>query len=75
MALLRLEQEKITAAKAQRDSALMHLELGFLSLRLAELGGRSHFDDAAGEFEWVIELQPTLGLSLVWARAGGAGPR
>jgi len=59
MALLRLEQEKITAAKAQRDSALVHLELGFLSLRLAELGGRNHYEDAAGEFEWVIELEPT----------------
>jgi hypothetical protein len=59
MALLRLEQEKITAAKAQRDSALVHLELGFLSLRLGELGGRSHYEDAAGEFEWVIELEPT----------------
>jgi GWxTD domain-containing protein len=58
LALLRLEQEKITAAKARRDSALLHLELGFLSLRLGELGGRSHFEDAAGEFEWVIELEP-----------------
>ena len=57
-ALLRLEQEKIATAKSQRDSALLHLELGFLSLRLGELGGRSHFDDAAGEFEWVIELEP-----------------
>ena len=41
-----------------RDSALIHLELGFIAIRLGELGGRSHFDDAAGEFEWVIELQP-----------------
>jgi len=59
MVLLRLEQEKIAAAKSQRDSALVHLELGFLSLRLGELGGRSHFEDAASEFEWVIDLQPT----------------
>lgn len=58
LALLRLEQEKIAAAKSQRDSALVHLELGFLSLRLGELGGRSHFEDAASEFEWVIDLQP-----------------
>ena len=58
IALLRLEQEKIAAAKSQRDSALLHLELGFLSLRLGELGGRSHYEDAAGEFEWVIELEP-----------------
>lgn len=58
MALLRLEAEKIASAKAQRDSALLHLELGFLAVRLGELGGRSHFEDAAGEFEWVIELEP-----------------
>lgn len=58
IALLRLEQERIAAAKLQRDSALVHLELGFLALRLGELGGRSHFEDAAGEFEWVIELEP-----------------
>lgn len=57
--LLRLEQEKIASAKLQRDSALVHLELGFLSIRLGELGGRSHFEDAASEFEWVIDLQPT----------------
>ncbi|MBP2648219.1 MAG: hypothetical protein H6Q77_1843, partial [Gemmatimonadetes bacterium] len=57
-ALLRLEQGKVAAARSQRDSALLHLELGFLALRLGELGGRSHFEDAAGEFEWVIELEP-----------------
>ena len=75
LALLRLEQEKITAAKSQRDSALLHLELGFLALRLGELGGRSHFDDAAGEFEWVIELEPRwaypwFGLALAEERLG-----
>jgi GWxTD domain-containing protein len=56
--LLALEQERIAAAKAHRDSALIHLELGFIAVRIGELGGRSHFDDAAGEFEWVIELEP-----------------
>ena len=69
-ALLRLEQGKVAAARSQRDSALLHLELGFLALRLGELGGRSHFEDAAGEFEWVIELEPRwaypwYGLALV----------
>jgi len=59
MVLLRVEQEKIAAAKAQRDSALLHMELGFLALRIGELGGRSHYEDAAGEFEWAIELEPT----------------
>ena len=37
----------------------IHLRLGFLSLRLGELGGQSHYDDAASEFQWAIDLQPT----------------
>jgi GWxTD domain-containing protein len=37
----------------------MHLKLGFLSLRLGDLGGQSHYDDAASEFQWAIDLQPS----------------
>ena len=40
----------------QRASS--HLRLGFLSLRIGELGGQSHYDDAASEFQWAIDLQP-----------------
>lgn len=58
VALLAVEQDRIAAAKVQRDSALLHLELGLVALRLGELGGRSHFEDAAGEFEWASELEP-----------------
>ncbi len=57
--LLGLEQQLIAAAKARRDDALRHLRLGFVSLRLGELGGHAHYDDAASEFQWAIDLQPT----------------
>ncbi len=56
--LLRLERSLIEVAKVARDSTPLHLRLGFLALRLGELGGRSHFDDAASEFQWSIDLQP-----------------
>ncbi|MGG7377514.1 tetratricopeptide repeat protein, partial [Escherichia coli] len=42
-----------------RNNAFVHLRLGFLSLRLGDLGGQSHYDDAASEFQWAIDLQPT----------------
>lgn len=57
--LLALEQRLIKAARVDRDNAVRHLRLGFLSLRLGELGGHSHYDDAASEFQWAIDLQPT----------------
>jgi GWxTD domain-containing protein len=56
--LLRLERHLIDSAKVHRDSTLLHLHLGFLALRLGELGGKSHFDDAASEFQWSIDLEP-----------------
>ena len=57
--LLVLERRMIDLAKADRSNALVHLKLGFLSLRLGELGGQAHYDDAASEFQWAIDLQPT----------------
>ena len=57
--LLVLERRMIEQAKADRGNAMAHLKLGFLSLRLGELGGQTHFEDAASEFQWVIDLQPT----------------
>ena len=56
--LLALEKRLIERAKADRNNAMTHLRLGFLSLRLGELGGQSHFEDAASEFQWAIDLQP-----------------
>ena len=49
----------IEQTKASRNDAMKHLRLGFLSLRLGELGGQSHYEDAASEFQWAIDLQPT----------------
>jgi GWxTD domain-containing protein len=57
--LLELERRMIEGTKADRSNALNHLKLGFLSLRLGDLGGQAHYDDAASEFQWAIDLQPT----------------
>ena len=57
--LLALERRTIELAKADRNNTLIHLKLGFLSLRLGELGGQAHYDDAASEFQWAIDLKPT----------------
>jgi GWxTD domain-containing protein len=57
--LLLLEKRLIDSAKADRNNTLLHLKLGFVSLRLGEMGGHSHYDDAASEFQWAIDLQPT----------------
>jgi len=57
--LLALEKRLIDSAKTNRNDGLLHLRLGFLSLRMGEMGGHAHFDDAASEFQWAIDLQPT----------------
>jgi GWxTD domain-containing protein len=57
--LLLLEKRMIDSAKADRNNGVLHLRLGFLSLRLGDLGGHSHYDDAASEFQWAIDLQPS----------------
>src|SRR5512143_1015788 len=56
--LLGLEKHMIERTKADRNNALAHLKLGFLSLRLGDLGGQSHYEDAASEFQWAIDLKP-----------------
>lgn len=56
--LLRLEKKLIEQARADRSNTLLHLRLGFLAMRLGELSSPSHFDDAASEFQWAIDLQP-----------------
>ena len=58
LALGRLEAALIDVARADRDNALLHIRLGFLAYRLGEAGGgKSHYDDAAGEFEWATDLR------------------
>ncbi len=64
-----LEKRLIAVAKVQRDSAMIHIRLGFLSLRMGDLGGHGHYDDAGSEFEWASREQPKwplpwLGLGL-----------
>ena len=70
--LIALEARLIEQAKADRDNPMLHLRLGFLALRMADLGSRSRYDDAGSEFEWAIELKPEwpypwLGLGFVEA--------
>jgi len=57
LSLRYLEAATIQVAKRDRENPLMHLRLGFIAYRLGELGGKSHFDDAASEFEWAGELR------------------
>ncbi|MEP6590336.1 MAG: GWxTD domain-containing protein [Gemmatimonadota bacterium] len=69
LALKALETRLINVAKVRRDSTMLHLRLGFLSLRMGDLGGHSHYDDAGSEFEWATRDEPKwpipwLGLGL-----------
>jgi GWxTD domain-containing protein len=57
--LLALEKRMIDSAKVDRNDGMVHLRLGLLSLRLGDLGGQAHYDDAASEFQWAIDLQPS----------------
>lgn len=74
-ALQALEQQMIQFARMNRDDALQHLRLGFVGLRLGDLGKEGAYEDAASEFEWASELQPSwpypwYGLGLAEARIG-----
>ena len=58
VALSALEARGIELAKTDRSNVLLHLRLGFIALRLGELASKSHYDDAASEFQWAIDLAP-----------------
>lgn len=58
VSLRRLELAMMGDARQRRDDGVLHLKLGFLSLRLGDLAGRKHYEDAGSEFEWVVQLQP-----------------
>lgn len=73
-ALLALEHRNIEVARADRENPIVHLRLGLIALRLGELIGDRHWDDAYGEFQWAAELAPTwpwpwYGIGLTAARA------
>jgi len=64
-----LEMRLIAQAKEHRDDPMVHLRLGFLALRLGELAAPSHYDDAASEFQWAIDVKgdwpyPWFGMGL-----------
>lgn len=56
--LQQLEGELMRASKGRPDDPLLHLRQGFLSLRLGDLGSIRHYDDAAAEFQWAVDLEP-----------------
>ncbi len=58
VSLLALEKRLIGEARRDRDSAMVHLRLGFIAVRLGEVGGKKHYDDAASEFQWATSLKP-----------------
>ncbi|MEO8138409.1 MAG: GWxTD domain-containing protein [Gemmatimonadota bacterium] len=75
VALVQLEQRLIVVAKADRNNPINHLRLGFLAVRLGDLGSKSRYDDGAGEFQWATELVPTwpwawYGLGIAEDRVG-----
>lgn len=53
-----LERRLILRASRAVSDPYLHLRLGFLALRLGELGQTAHFNDAASEFLWTTRLRP-----------------
>ncbi len=65
--LIRREQERIAVARADRDNAILHMELGYLAYRLGEVtGGRKRYEDAASEFQWAADLRPQWPYAWYW---------
>ena len=58
LSLRRLERAMIDSARTDRSNILLHLRLGFVALRLGEVASQRHYDDAASEFQWAIDLKP-----------------
>src|SRR3989442_7290466 len=59
LSLQRLEAATIQVAKQHRADPLVHVRLGFIAHRLGEIANtKSHYDAAAGEFEWATGLRP-----------------
>lgn len=79
--IARARQPELYSPRTASDSAqaaLLHLRLGFISLRLGEVVGRASYDSAASEFTWAGELKPKwpyswFGLGLAELGVGDAG--
>jgi len=56
--LVAMEHGLVELAKQNRNDAVLHMRIGFLNLRIGDLGGKDRYEDAASEFTWVTELQP-----------------
>ncbi len=74
-ALRALERQLIQVARGTRDDPMIHLRLGFLALRLGDLGAPGAHEAAASEFEWARDLRPEwpypwYGVGLAEARLG-----
>ena len=59
VSLLAMERQMVAAARSDRENALLHIRIGFVNLRLGQLGLERRYEDAASEFNWATELQPT----------------
>jgi len=70
MALRERQALMLRAAARSRSEPFYHLYLGTLSLRLGELGGASHLDEAAAEFRWAAMLAPAW--AYAWFGVGTA---
>lgn len=73
--LRRLETQVIQVARTNRDDPIIHIRLGFLALRLGDLGAAGAHEAAASEFEWARDLRPDwpypwYGLGLAEVRIG-----
>jgi GWxTD domain-containing protein len=79
--ILRARQPALYSPRTASDSAqaaMIHLRLGFVSLRLGDLWERANYDSAASEFTWATELAPSwpygwFGLGLAELGVGDAG--
>ena len=58
-ALIALERRMVDAARSDRSNALGHIRIGFVNIRLGNLGLERRYEDAASEFNWATELEPT----------------
>ena len=83
--VLRAEEGRaLLAVRRARPDPFTHLRLAYLALRQGDLGGASHYDDAASEFKWTAQLASGwpyawygLGLAeyALGSRAGGGERR
>ena len=57
--LRQLEQFAIAEVRTRRDDPSLHLQLGFIALRLGEVTGEMrHYEDAYDEFGTTVTLKP-----------------